>query len=68
MGAMVLGAKFLGAKVLERKCELIAELVKLEGYLPRSLTDYREYLYEALMEYAQQVLSEEDYQAFYGSF
>jgi len=66
--AAVLGAKLLGARALEKKLGLVRQLHELEGSMPMALGQYRNLLFDALMEHAKRNLSEEDYKAFYGCF
>jgi hypothetical protein len=63
----VLAAKMLGAKAYEKKFELIAELVKLEGHRHRGLGDYQYDLLQQFLHFAKQTLDEVEYQALYSA-
>jgi len=66
--ALVVGARMLGAVGLESKLKLVGELHELEGYLPHDLGNYRRILYQAVMDYAYEELSDVEYKLFYGAF
>ena len=66
--AYVEGAKLLGAKHLEKKFKLVADLYKLEGHMPSGLRDYSYSLYKDLMTFAQQQLPPSDYELFSSAF
>lgn len=67
-GALVMGAGMLGAKKLEEKLYLVAQLVHHEGHIPRPLKVYQDGLYDQLMAHAKRVLTPEQFQEFYGAF
>lgn len=66
-GALLEAAKVLGLRNLAKKFELIAQLLKLEGYMPAYLGKYRYSLMEALLDEAKKVLSPEDHEALHRS-
>jgi hypothetical protein len=66
--ALVLAAKMLGAKELEKKVKLVFELHKLEGHMPKSLGEYNYSLYQQMMEYAKRVLAPEEFDIFHQAF
>ena len=65
--AYILGAKILGLPTLVTKLEHVKCLQDLEGHLPKGLSDYRQTLYDGLIEQARAQLSAEDFAAFYGA-
>lgn len=66
--AYVEGAKLLGAKHLEKKFKLVADLVDLERSMPRDLGNYQYALYRDLLAFAKQELPSSDYDLFYRAF
>lgn len=66
--ANILGSKMLGAKVLEKKFKLVLELHKLEGHMPKPLGEYNYFLYQQMMEYAERVLTPEEFDQFHQAF
>ena len=66
--AYAMGAKMLGATELAKKFELITQLLKLEGHLPRPLGDYSYSLYKDMMKHAEQTLDPKEYEQFHAAF
>jgi len=66
--AMALGAKMLGYTHLAKRIQLLSQLVDLEGYLPPTLKNYSNGLYDVLMGQAERTLSKEEYAEFYAAF
>ena len=66
--AYVMGAKMLGATQLAKKLELVVQLHKLEGHLPRPLSDYSYSLYQEMMKHAKQTLDPQEYEQFHAAF
>lgn len=66
--ANFLGARMLGAKKLEKKFSLIAQLADLDVGLDGNLSKYASSAYENMMSIAKRDLSDEEYEAFHGAF
>jgi len=66
--AYAMGAKMLGATHLAKKFELIVQLHKLEGHMPKGLNDYSYSLYQEMMKHAQQTLEPAEYEQFHAAF
>lgn len=66
--ALIEGAKMLGYSHLAKKLELIGELHKLEGHLPRPLGDYQYSLYKDMMKAAERDLTPEEFTVFNGAY
>ena len=67
-GALALGAKMLGFKRTEKKVLLLKELAELESNSTHYLVKYQDQLYEEVMRYAKQALSDDEYEQFHGSY
>jgi hypothetical protein len=66
--AYVLGATVLGVPSLAKKFELVAEIVKLEGFMPRPIGDYQFETYEDMLLHAKQHLEGDVYNSFKAAF
>ena len=62
------GARYLGLRKLAQKFELIAELVEIEGHIPRDLSSYRYQLLQDLLDAAKKILPLPLYKRFHSSF
>lgn len=66
--ALLTGAKMLGLTGLVKKLELVVKLQELEGRLPNGLKQYRDGLYDDLMDQATRLLGDDEYRQFNGAF
>lgn len=67
-GAMIEGAKLLGAKKLQKIFESIAAIQDAEGSMPPDLMKYRQYKYKEMMKLAKKQMLAGDYSRFHGAF
>jgi hypothetical protein len=68
MEALFLGAQMLGNTVLIKKIKHVLELHKLEGEMPKGLSEYRNKLIDDMMKYAKAMLDEDEFKSFYSAF
>lgn len=66
--AYIKGSELIGATHTAKKLELVAKLLKLEGYLPADLSKYQYRLYQEMLKEAKRTLSPEGYDEFYSCF
>lgn len=64
----IIGSSLIEEPLLAKKFENILNIQELDGYIASSLATYRYSLYQEMIAYAKEKLSEKEFTLFYDSF